>query len=292
MTDFSVDPPVFEAPGSLASPTREAAVAGVATEAQDLIAHTYYGLRWGLAGLAFVFPIVLYVGGSWFRHQDLPTSISGYYHTGMRNYFVATLVAIGLFLLLYKGFSKGENRLLNVAGICVLALTFLPTARDHGATDPAVTFTSPHPHGLFAAAAFAAIGLVAIAFGPRTLDRVPEGAEAVIIDRGPLHWSIPVSRRAFALAYLTIGVAMIVLPALCWLVSRGDDSWLFLTETVALWVFCAYWLLKTIEFRASSLEKQAIAGEVDFPQQSVRGVRDDVQRLTRPSQSSTTGGQR
>jgi hypothetical protein len=208
----------------------------------------------------------------------------------MRNYFVATLVAIGLFLLLYKGFSKGENRLLDIAGICVLAIAFLPNSRDRGATDPADTFTSPHLHGLFAAAAFAAIGLVAIAFGPRTLDRVPEGAEAVIIDRGPLRWSIPVNRRAFALAYLVIGVAMIVLPALCWLLSGRDDSWLFLAETVALWVFCAYWLLKTIEFRVSSLEDQAIAGHVEFPQQSMQGVKEDVRRLARPSQSSATDG--
>jgi hypothetical protein len=197
----------------------------------------------------------------------------------MRNYFVATLVAIGLFLLLYKGFSKGENRLLNIAGVCALAIAFLPTTRDRGSTDPTTTFTAGYLHGPFAAAAFAAIGLVAVAFGPRTLDLVGEGAEAVIIDRGPLHWSIRINRRGFALAYLVVGVAMIVLPALCWLVSRGNSSWLFLTETVALWVFCAYWLLKTVEFRASSLENRAIAGTVNFPQQSVQGIRTEARRL-------------
>src|SRR5690348_4178346 len=98
----------------MASPRSSRCVLPRPNTVQDLMAYTYYGLRWGLAAMAFTLPVVLVVGELWMHGLPLPTSISGYYHTGMRNWFVATLVALGLFLLLYQGFSLPESLFLNL----------------------------------------------------------------------------------------------------------------------------------------------------------------------------------
>jgi hypothetical protein len=107
------------------------------------MAYTYYGLRWGLCLAALLLPIVARVGERLLTHHSLPGSISGYYHTGMRNYFVATLILIAGFLFLYKGFSKWENYLLNLAGVATAGIVFFPTGCDSGATECA-TFTRQH----------------------------------------------------------------------------------------------------------------------------------------------------
>src|SRR5689334_4933137 len=79
---------------------------------QNLIEHTYFGLRWGLGIAAFLLPLVTRLGERILTDHSLPKSISGYYHTGMRNYFVATLIVVAAFLILYKGYSHWENHLL------------------------------------------------------------------------------------------------------------------------------------------------------------------------------------
>lgn len=213
------------------------------------MAYTYYGLRWGLAVMAFTLPVVLVVGELWMHGLPLPTSISGYYHTGMRNWFVATLVALGLFLLLYQGFSVPESLFLNVAGLAVILVAFLPTSRDRGSTDgDAHVFTSPQLHGAFALLAFAVMAVVVLRYGPKTLAHMP-----------PEHReTIP----TFRLAYRVIGVLMVVLPLASWALSPRRDWWLFGVEVAALWVFVAYWVTKTIEFRLDAAETRALGGDL------------------------------
>jgi hypothetical protein len=216
---------------------------------QDLMAYTYYGLRWGLAAMAFTLPVVLVVGQLWMHGLPLPTSISGYYHTGMRNWFVATLVALGLFLLLYQGFSLPESLFLNLAGLAVILVAFLPTGRDRGSTDgDAHVFTIPQLHGAFALLAFGFMAVVVLRYGPRTLEHMP-----------PQHQKeIPKFRRA----YRIIGVLMVVLPLASWALSLRQDWWLFGVEVAALWVFVAYWVAKTIEFRLDAAETRALGGDL------------------------------
>lgn len=256
--------------------TGSVTVDDLASEAQKLVAHTYYGLRWGLAVLAFSLPIVLWFGFDWLtegvRH---PTSMSAFYHTPLRNYFVATVVALGLFLLLYKGFSKAENRWLNFAGCAAITLAFIPTDRDRGATDPPDTWVSPHVlglqvHGLAAIGAFGAMGLVAILFAKNTLDKLPAGAQAVLFGR-----TVPLNAPTLLKIYRGIGASMIGAVALAVVTSKFDDYWLFGFEALALWIFVAYWIVKTVEFRASGAETRAIRGEA-FPSPSTRAAVQDL----------------
>src|SRR4051812_17674180 len=88
-------------------------------------ADTYFSLRTGLAVLAFAMPIVLYGYGRLRHGLDLQPSMSRYFWAAamadqcaafpMRTVFVGFLVAIGVGLYLYKGLTRLENSLLNVA---------------------------------------------------------------------------------------------------------------------------------------------------------------------------------
>ncbi len=82
---------------------------------KELLPHilsTYFILRIGMGIIAIAFPISLWFVGL-LRGVELQTSMSAYYHTSMQDVFVGILFALGTFLYLYKGFSKGENIALN-----------------------------------------------------------------------------------------------------------------------------------------------------------------------------------
>jgi hypothetical protein len=222
---------------------------------QRLMAHTYFGLRWGLGIAAFLLPVVVRVGERLLTKHPLPESISGYYHTGMRNYFVATLIVVAAFLFLYKGFSQLENYLLNIAGVATAGIAFFPTGCDSGATDCA-TFTRPAVHGTCAIIAFGSIGIVAVFLGGSTLDLLNNERK----------------EQRYRATYLLLGAAMIVLPLLTAFLARKDVASLYWVEFAALWVFVGYWLVKTIEFRSTHAEMKAIRGVLPPPHQLTAGA--------------------
>ena len=109
-------------------------------------------------------------------------------------------------------------------------------------------FTNPHLHGTFALLAFGFMAVVVLRYGPKTLEHMP-----------PEHrMMIPTFRRA----YRIIGVLMVVLPLASWALSLRRDWWLFGVEVAALWVFVAYWVAKTIEFRLDAAETRALGGDL------------------------------
>ena len=109
-------------------------------ELQEHISKTYFLLRAGLGGLAFFFPVLLLLFGHGLN-IPLPTELSAYYwlsesHSALRQVplrglFVGVLWAIGCFLILYKGFSRAENRLLNIAGFAALIVAIFPMHSAH-----------------------------------------------------------------------------------------------------------------------------------------------------------------
>lgn len=97
---------------------------------------TYRSLRAGIAaiGLVLGFGLVLLVvttGG-------LPPSISATFYGPMQGVFVACLVAVGVALFAVKGRPGPENTLLDVAGVLIPVVAFVPT--------PAIDPTCPVPN--------------------------------------------------------------------------------------------------------------------------------------------------
>nr|WP_300141254.1 hypothetical protein [Propionicimonas sp.] len=87
---------------------------------------TYRSLRAGIAAIGLVLGfglglLVLTTGGG------IPPSISATFYGPMQGVFVACLVAVGLALFAVKGRPGAENTLLDVAGVLIPVVAFVPT---------------------------------------------------------------------------------------------------------------------------------------------------------------------
>jgi len=213
-------------------------------ELQRYIMWTYYMLRGGMAVIAFLLPVVLLVGGRQTWPGAQPASISGYYHTAMRDVFVGALVTVGVFLVLYRAFNKVENWLLNIAGLAVICVALLPCGRDQGSTDAVGQFTAAQAHGICAMVAFGCLAVVAIFLGRDTVNLLPDKP----------------TQRLYRGVYIGLGIAMIAMPAAALWLTRTNASSLFWVETAALWVFASYWMVKTQECRRVEADIKAMTG--------------------------------
>jgi len=206
---------------------------------------TYYMLRSGMSLIAFALPIVLLIGGNRTAPDPQPTSISGYYHTAMRDVFVGALITLGTFLILYRVYNRLENWLLNVAGLAVIGVGLCPCDRDPGSTDGAAHIFMLAPvHGICAAVAFGCLAVVAIFLGRDTVPQLPQRA-----------------RARYTTIYIVLGVAMVTAPVTTMILAHRSATSLFWVESAALWVFALYWTVKTMEYRATQADITALSGK-------------------------------
>lgn len=96
----------------------------------------------GLLGLAL--PFVLSFGAFAVFRQELQSSISYYYWTGMRDVFVGTLFAIGFFLLSYQGYERADNIAGNLACAFAVGVALFPTMQSDGAAGLARVLSIVH----------------------------------------------------------------------------------------------------------------------------------------------------
>jgi hypothetical protein len=74
---------------------------------EDPLVISYLFLRKMIGGLGIGLPFALLIG-SLVRHFAIQDSMSAYYHTDMRNIFVGTLCAIGVFFWSYRGYERKD----------------------------------------------------------------------------------------------------------------------------------------------------------------------------------------
>ena len=187
-------------------------------------ARSYLYLSLGIGLIAALLPILLMLAGGYQGHD----SISSYYTIEVwpsRDILVGSLCAVGVFLFLFHGLSKWENWLLNFAGMAVIAVALIPMT------------VSVVLHRGFAIVFFALIGIVAIFFSKKRVDKIPHKA----------------TRRVFKTGYTAAGTAMIVLPLVIAGLQLSPASsfrhWMFWIECAAIASFSVYWILKTAEYR-------------------------------------------
>jgi hypothetical protein len=224
-----------------------------ANELREHMLWSYYGLRVGLAAVALLLPIALFLVGGILHGIWLEPSISRYYHTesqfgafSTRDIFVGGLVAAGICLYLYKGFSDKENRALNFAGIFAVLVAVLPPGLPQ--SDLSVVAVL---HGIAAVLFFLCIAYVGLFRSRDTLDLLP-----------------PDQRVAFVRRYFWTGLAMIVSPLVAVVLSFVLEpaspfrTAIFFVETLGIWAFAAYWLVKTVEMRLSEAEKRTLHADL------------------------------
>lgn len=215
----------------------------------DHITQTYVNLRVGMAILAFSLPVLLMLG-SFLRGEPLQPSISAFYHTPMRDLFVGILVAVGVCLYLYKGFSNKENIALNIAGVFAVAVAFLPTAVPEGIVQCASecakqctadcaqneAFTAVLAHRISAFLFFVPVAYVCRFRGKDTVELIED--EQV--------------RKKYFMLYRIIGPLIITLPTIAIvysLLTKQTGVIVFCVEFAAIWAFALFWLVKVFELR-------------------------------------------
>jgi hypothetical protein len=91
------------------------------------LVRSYLALRKSIGVIGILLPFVLALGGLLVLGTELQTSISRYYHTGMRDVFVGSLCAVAVFLWSYQGYDDRDRIAGNLACVFALGVALLPT---------------------------------------------------------------------------------------------------------------------------------------------------------------------
>lgn len=128
------------------------------THTENTLVISYLTLRRVLGALGMLMPCILALGGLLIFDRELQTSLSAYYHTGMRDVFVGGLCAMGFFLCSYTGPERIDNIVSNLAAVFVFGVALLPTG-EPGTDLEGSTLVIHHLHSLFAALYFSCLAI-------------------------------------------------------------------------------------------------------------------------------------
>jgi hypothetical protein len=221
----------------------------------DLNAHisaTYATLRLTLVVIAVFLPLLLSVRGSWIAGQPLADSMSAYYWAcdgAMRDWFVGSLFGAGALLFVYKGYTLLEDIALKLAGLMALGVALFPMTAPVEAGPRPTGDSHFSIHGVFAVSFFAFITYVCLFQASATLTLIHNERR----------------RRRYNRAYKVLGAAMLASPFLAFiftLLPWLSSSLIFFIEAFGVWVFAAYWALKSREIRETQADRKARTGKL------------------------------
>lgn len=209
--------------------------------AHEHMVRTYEKLRIGIAIVTMMFLFTLFFYRVSVHRDDRPeqNSISAYYYHDnadwrMRDWFIASLCGVGVMLIIYRGYSDGENRALMVAGAALIGVAAFPM--DPPDKPSPVYSVTEVTHYTCAVFFFGGLAYVCWTQAEKTLVNTARG--------------MPRRHRFFTKLYRAIAGLMILLPlssfALYFLDARSYVYWAEYTGVV---VFLAYWIAKTVELR-------------------------------------------
>ena len=209
----------------------------------------------GVIGIAL--PIVLIFGEAVFLRGGVHVrgSLSAYYHTSMRDIFVASLCVTGFFLATYMAGTRRPSFWLSlVAGLAVIGVVFFPTMRPHLLPDAPRCGVTPMPDGCssiqqqlgerlvasihFTFAVTFILSLAAMCFfvfaeGEKDRSKRPEMATKP--------WMATIQKAC----------GWVILGAVAWVILGGllnvtiwELTPLYLGEVISVWAFGVAWLLK------------------------------------------------
>lgn len=179
----------------------------------------YYGLRRWVGVLGMAFPVLLAFG---WGHVRIEPSLSAYYDTPMRDWFVGLLFAIGLFLVSCRGYDARDATLGVLAFVFAVGVAVFPASGARSWL-----------HFACAAALFVVLAMIALFQFTQT------GGQ-------PTREKLARNR-----IYRTCGVLILVFVVLTFVYDRFLASSalarfqpVFWLESLALWSFGIAWLTK------------------------------------------------
>lgn len=193
----------------------------------------------GISGMAL--PVILVIGSFTFGDcREIQNSISSYYHTNMRDVFVAILSATAFFLFAYEGYEKKDHITGNIAAVFALGMAFFPESATEP-LPPCIKETMENPvvngvHYFSAAGFFFTLSYFSI---------------FVFTKRGDNPTKMKLKRNKIYRICGFIMIACIVLIAAYSVCSNNDGcktikpiNPIFWLETLALWAFGFSWFTK------------------------------------------------
>lgn len=203
-------------------------------DAQPLVV-SYVGVRRAIGISGLLLPVLLGPVGWLIYGIPFQDNMSYYYHTEMRDVFVGTLCAIGIFLFCYRGIDGIENWTANLGCISALGVALFPMDAN---SDPLMQRSwTGFAHSFFGGVFFLTLSLYSLFHLPRSRPTQPEPHQK---QRDFIYRT---SGIVILLSLAAMGAYLFLLPpdqTRLW----NKYNALFWLEWIALWAFAAAWLTK------------------------------------------------
>jgi len=203
---------------------------------------SYLLMRVVIGVIAVLLPFTLILV-NWAIGHGFAASMSGYYYTPMRNIFVGSLCAIGVFLVSYDGYDLADRIITDVAGLCTICIAFLPTTPAHQPTARQALIGDLHL--TFACSAFVLLSVMAFRFAKR--QPTPPGltwwrrVQYAFGFTGPGESQAPAWERV---VYRVSGGVILTCVILVYPLSGTATYSLLVLETIMLVFFGLSWFVK------------------------------------------------
>ncbi|GAA4527184.1 DUF998 domain-containing protein [Amycolatopsis samaneae] len=195
---------------------------------QSTLVHSYLFLRRAIGVIGLALPVVLILGKIAVDGSGLLNSISGYYYTSVRDVFVGSMCAVGVFLLSYHGYTRLDDVAGNLAAGAAIGLAVCPTTP---ANPTSTDRTLGVLHLVFASVFFLALAFFCLFLFTRSGSAEPTPRK---VDRNRVY----VACGVVILASLALIVVTSLVPVAA---SLHPALWL---ETAAILAFGLAWLTK------------------------------------------------
>jgi len=202
---------------------------------------SYLLMRVLIGVIAVLLPFALILA-NWIIGHGVQSSVSGYYYTPMRNLFVGSLCAIGVFLISYDGYDLADRTITDVAGLCAICIACFPTTPAEPTARQALIGDL---HLTFACTAFVLLSLMAFRFAKR--QPTPPGLTWWRRVEYAFGFTGPGDSQALAwerVVYRVSGGMILTCVILVYPLSAAAAHSLLVLETIMLAAFGLSWFVK------------------------------------------------
>ncbi len=198
---------------------------------------SYLGVRRAVGVVGLLLPIVLGPVGWLAFGIVIQDNMSSYYHTALRDVFVGSMCAIGIFLFCYRGYDWIESWTANLGCVSALGVALFPLDAN---SDPLHQRSIlGYLHSVSGGIFFLTLAFYSLyhfpSSGSKGQEPAPHESQRNFIYRS--------SGVVILLSMAAMGAYLFLLTA-GWKRRFNDYNFLFWMEWVAVWAFAAAWLTK------------------------------------------------